>query len=73
MVGWAVNHLQDWLVLPSDDDWHTDPSQGGASPAFADIGSHLVDLVEFIIRDQITAVRWFKRLLLSNLATTTAS
>jgi predicted dehydrogenase len=55
------SYLQDWLALPSDDDWRTDPIQGGASRAFADIGSHLVDLVEFITRDQITAVHALTR------------
>jgi predicted dehydrogenase len=40
-------YLQDWLSLPSDDNWRVDQNLGGASRAFADIGSHWCDLAEF--------------------------
>jgi predicted dehydrogenase len=40
-------YLQDWLSLPGDDNWRVDRSLGGASRAFADIGSHWCDLAEF--------------------------
>ncbi|WP_127792345.1 Gfo/Idh/MocA family protein [Agromyces sp. LHK192] len=46
-------YLQDWLATPGDDDWRVDPSLGGPSRAFADIGSHLVDLLEFTTGDRI--------------------
>jgi predicted dehydrogenase len=46
-------YLQDWLAAPRDDDWRVDASLGGPSRAFADIGSHLVDLVEFVTGDRI--------------------
>jgi len=46
-------YLQDWLAAPHDDDWRVDASLGGPSRAFADIGSHLVDLVEFVSGDRI--------------------
>ena len=46
-------YLQDWLATPHDDDWRVDASLGGPSRAFADIGSHLVDLVEFVSGDRI--------------------
>lgn len=46
-------YLQDWLATPHDDDWRVDASLGGPSRAFADIGSHLVDLVEFVAGDRI--------------------
>ncbi|GAA1526722.1 Gfo/Idh/MocA family oxidoreductase [Agromyces terreus] len=46
-------YLQDWLAAPHDDDWRVDRALGGPSRAFADIGSHLVDLVEFISGDRI--------------------
>lgn len=42
------SYLQDWMLLPGDDDWRADGSAGGPSRAFADIGSHLFDLVEFV-------------------------
>lgn len=42
------HYLQDWLSEPGDNNWRVDPSQGGASRAFADIGSHWCDLVEWV-------------------------
>jgi predicted dehydrogenase len=49
-------YLQDWLVRPEDDDWRVDPAYGGPSRAFADIGSHLCDLLEFVTGDRISRV-----------------
>ncbi|OKI16294.1 oxidoreductase [Saccharothrix sp. CB00851] len=46
-------YLQDWLSRPTDDDWRVDPAVGGPSRAFADIGSHWCDLVEFVTGDRI--------------------
>lgn len=46
-------YLQDWLLTETDDDWRVDALFGGPSRAFADIGSHLVDLVEFVGGDRI--------------------
>lgn len=47
------SYLQDWLLEADDDDWRVDAAQGGASRAFADIGSHLVDLIEFVTGDRV--------------------
>jgi len=47
------SYLQDWLLTDTDDDWRVDARAGGPSRAFADIGSHLVDLVEFVGGDRI--------------------
>jgi predicted dehydrogenase len=41
------SYLQDWLAHADDDNWRVDPRRGGASRAFADIGVHWCDLVEF--------------------------
>jgi predicted dehydrogenase len=41
-------YLQDWLLRADDDNWRVDAELGGASRAFADIGSHWADLVEFV-------------------------
>ncbi|MDH6697007.1 Gfo/Idh/MocA family oxidoreductase [Streptomyces griseoviridis] len=41
-------YLQDWLLDPGDDNWRADSAAGGPSRAFADIGSHLCDLIEFV-------------------------
>ena len=49
-------YLQDWLSTPDDDNWRVDPAQSGASRAFADIGSHWCDLVEFVTGQRIAAV-----------------
>lgn len=50
-----ASYLQDWMLLPSDDDWRADAA-GGPSRAFADIGSHLFDLVEFVSDSRVTRV-----------------
>jgi predicted dehydrogenase len=46
-------YLQDWLLTPDDDNWRVDGTAGGASRAFADIGSHWCDLVEFVTGHRI--------------------
>ena len=46
-------YLQDWLLKADDDNWRVDESIGGASRAFADIGSHWCDLVEFVTAHRI--------------------
>ncbi|HEY8545734.1 MAG TPA: Gfo/Idh/MocA family oxidoreductase [Acidimicrobiales bacterium] len=50
------SYLQDWLATAEDDNWRVDPALGGGSRAFADIGSHWCDLVEFVSGDRIVAV-----------------
>ena len=50
------SYLQDWLLGVDDVDWRVDAAAGGPSRAFADIGSHLVDLVEFVVGDRIARV-----------------
>ena len=49
-------YLQDWLLRPTDDNWRVDEQFGGASRAFADIGSHWCDLVEHVSGHRITRV-----------------
>ena len=49
-------YLQDWLSTPEDDNWRVDRQLGGASRAFADIGSHWCDLAEFITGERIASV-----------------
>ena len=46
-------YLQDWLLRPDDDNWRVDARLGGASRAFADIGSHWCDLAEFVSGQRI--------------------
>lgn len=47
-------YLQDWLLREDQTNWRVDAGRGGPSRAFADIGSHLVDLIEFVTADRIT-------------------
>jgi predicted dehydrogenase len=46
-------YLQDWLLKAEDDNWRVDEDLGGASRAFADIGSHWCDLAEFVTGHRI--------------------
>ncbi|HWG23036.1 Gfo/Idh/MocA family oxidoreductase [Actinospica sp.] len=48
------HYLQDWLMRQSDDNWRVDAVAGGASRAFADIGSHWCDLVEWVTGHRIS-------------------
>jgi predicted dehydrogenase len=62
-------YLQDWLLSRTDDDWRVDASQGGPSRAFADIGSHLCDLIEFVAGDRIVRLSATKRTFFTDRAT----
>ena len=63
------SYLQDWLLAPSDDNWRVDEKLGGPSRAFADIGSHLCDLTEFVTGDRISRVQALKRTVFDQRAT----
>jgi predicted dehydrogenase len=48
---WQLLHgsyLQDWMLSPGAVNWRVDTGLGGPSRAFADIGSHWCDLVEWV-------------------------
>ncbi|HEY8636101.1 MAG TPA: Gfo/Idh/MocA family oxidoreductase [Candidatus Limnocylindrales bacterium] len=49
-------YLQDWLSDASDYNWRLDPAAGGVSRAFADIGTHWFDTVEFVAGAHVTSV-----------------
>lgn len=51
------SYLQDWMQDPAADNWRVDAELGGPSRAFADIGSHWCDLLEFLTGDRIEAVQ----------------
>lgn len=40
------SYLQDWLFYDTDFNWRLDPVEAGKSRAFADIGSHWIDMAE---------------------------
>ena len=50
------SYLQDWLSTDQDDNWRVDAELSGPSRAFADIGSHWCDLVEFVTGDRLASV-----------------
>jgi len=50
------SYLQDWLAGADDQNWRVDDEAGGPSRAFADIGSHWCDLMEFVTGDRIAAI-----------------
>jgi predicted dehydrogenase len=54
----AVNgsYQQDWLFYETDFNWRLQPEFSGDSRAVADIGSHWLDLVEFITGIQVSEV-----------------
>jgi predicted dehydrogenase len=56
---WQLLHgsyLQDWLLDPNATNWRVDSTVGGRSRAFADIGSHWCDLMEFVTGERIASV-----------------
>ncbi|WP_306209235.1 Gfo/Idh/MocA family protein [Actinoplanes sp. RD1] len=56
---WQLLHgsyLQDWLVSPLATSWRVDAAAGGPSRAFADIGSHWCDLMEFVTGERIASL-----------------
>jgi predicted dehydrogenase len=50
------SYLQDWLFFKTDYNWRLEPDQSGGSRAIADIGSHLLDMTEYVTGLKITAV-----------------
>jgi predicted dehydrogenase len=62
---WNVHggYLQDWLLLPTDWNWRLEPERGGELRAVGDIGSHWLDLVQFVTGLRVDSI-------LADLATT---
>ena len=50
------SYMQDWLFKPTDYNWRLLPEEGGALRAVADIGTHWMDTVSFILGAPITRV-----------------
>lgn len=50
------SYLQDWLFMQTDYNWRLEPDKSGDSRAIADIGSHLLDLTEYVTGLKITEV-----------------
>jgi predicted dehydrogenase len=50
------HYLQDWMTNENVYSWRSDPKQGGASSALADIGSHWCNLAEHVSGQRIVSV-----------------
>jgi predicted dehydrogenase len=50
------SYTQDWLLLPSDYNWRVEPDGGTNLRAVADIGTHWMDLAQFVTGKKIRAV-----------------
>jgi predicted dehydrogenase len=52
---WNVHggYLQDWLAEPTDWNWRLEPDKGGDLRAVGDIGSHWMDLAQFVTGQRI--------------------
>jgi len=50
------SYLQDWLFYETDYNWRLEPDKSGDSRAIADIGSHLMDIIEYVTGLKTTAV-----------------
>jgi len=55
---WNVHggYLQDWLATPTDWNWRLEPDRGGELRAVGDIGSHWMDLAQFVTGLEIVEV-----------------
>ncbi|MFJ4295659.1 Gfo/Idh/MocA family protein [Curtobacterium sp. NPDC089689] len=56
VLGIHGSYLQDWMHDENAASWRVDAATGGPSRAFADIGSHWCDLVEFVTGEHFTSV-----------------
>lgn len=55
---WTVHggYLQDWLALETDWNWRLEPEKGGELRAVGDIGSHWLDLAQFVTGQRVSEV-----------------
>lgn len=50
------SYVQDWLLHDTDFNWRVSSIQGGPLRAVADIGTHWLDLVQFVVGSKIVSV-----------------
>ncbi len=50
------SYVQDWLFHPTDFNWRVMKEDGGALRAIADIGTHWLDLLQFIVGEKVESV-----------------
>lgn len=51
------SYLQDWLMKDTDYSWRLESAQSGPTRAVGDIGTHWMDLVEYVTGDRIARVQ----------------
>ena len=51
------SYVQDWLLYPTDYNWRVLSEEGGKLRAVADIGTHWLDLVQFVTGLSVTALQ----------------
>jgi predicted dehydrogenase len=49
-------YWQDWLLLDTDYNWRVEAAQGGALRAVGDVGSHWLDLAQFLTGESVSRV-----------------
>ena len=59
-------YVQDWLLAAPASEWRLDPERTGPSRAFGDVGSHVVDLLEFISGERVARVAALERSVLAD-------
>ncbi len=50
------SYVQDWLLFPTDYNWRVLAQEGGATRAISDIGTHWLDMVQYVTGCRVTAV-----------------
>lgn len=50
------SYFQDWLLKPTDYNWRLLPAEGGKLRAVADIGTHWIDLVSFVLDSKVESL-----------------
>lgn len=50
------SYLQDWLFFPTDYTWRLESKESGESNITADLGSHWIDLIQFVSGLKVTRV-----------------
>lgn len=50
------SYLQDWLFYDTDYNWRLESDKAGETRAIGDIGSHWMDLIEFVTGQKVTEV-----------------
>lgn len=56
VISVSGSYVQDWLLYPEDFNWRVMAADGGELRAVADIGTHWLDLIQFITGHRVTSV-----------------